>query len=401
MSIACATPGRIARIVASCLTLLCALPAAAQDDLDAWQQAEEARREAFRTGMTEIVADFNAGSYERFVNAIDQADMLERIFGLRLIDQKIKRQFRDSFDESLESVVRTSIPDMSEGVRAVVLRVDSREDRGLAVVRFDLPGLQFDYHQYDLRLDNRNRLIIEDWIGYRSGERFSQSVGETLLGTAPSPAAVRKLVDFRNISEAQIFQLTELLKAARDRKEDRYFEIREQLDAELRRQRVVVTLSVHVSKAIRKKRRLREALIDVDKYFPDDPLYSLMLLDYYFPMRQYQLAYDALTRLEQHLDIEDAAMQARLSATTLVMQQPEESLRFAERAVELDPAVELGWWSLLRVSAVGGEFGRAVEALARLEQDFGHDLGADTLGRDPAFKPLVSSAEFEDWRAKR
>ncbi len=394
-------PGGFLQLALACLVLSIASPALAQDDLEAWQQAEEARQEAFRTGMAEIVADLNKGSYERFVNAIDQADMLDRIFGLRLIDQKIKRQFRDNFDQTIEGLVRTSIPAMTEGVRAVLLRVDSREDRGLAVVRLDLPGLQFDYHQYDLRLGSRNRMIIDDWIAYRSGERFTQGIGEMLVRSAPSAAAVRKLVDFRSISEAQLFQLTELLKAARDRKEERYFEIREQLDAELRRQRTVVALSVQLSMAIRKKRRLREALIDVDKYFPDEPLYSLMLLDYYFPTRQYQKAYDALKRLEQQLGVEEAATQARLSATTLVMEQPGEALRFAERAVELDPAVELGWWSLLRVTAVQGDFGRAVEALNRLEGDFGHDLGPDTLGRDPAFKPLVGSAEFEDWLASR
>jgi hypothetical protein len=50
------------------------------------------------------------------------------------------------------------------------------------------------------------------------------------------------------------------------------------LDEELRSQRVVVLTSVQLCKATRNRRKLRTALIDVDKYFPDDPLYSLRCL---------------------------------------------------------------------------------------------------------------------------
>ena len=45
--------------------------------------------------MQRIVDDLNAGSTDAFVDSIDQADMLDRIFGLRLIDQRIKKQVRE------------------------------------------------------------------------------------------------------------------------------------------------------------------------------------------------------------------------------------------------------------------------------------------------------------------
>ena len=79
------------RILAVLLTTLIvmALPFAsadAQDDpLEAERQAEQERKERFRAGFNDIVTDLNSGSLERFQMAIDQEDMLERIFGLRLI----------------------------------------------------------------------------------------------------------------------------------------------------------------------------------------------------------------------------------------------------------------------------------------------------------------------------
>ena len=46
---------------------------------------EAAQREALETGMRAVVEAINAGSYARFAQAIDRDDMLDRIFGLRLI----------------------------------------------------------------------------------------------------------------------------------------------------------------------------------------------------------------------------------------------------------------------------------------------------------------------------
>ena len=375
--------------------LLLSMPGApvfADEDEEA---AELERQQAFRDGMTEIVEDLNRGSYERFVRAIDQDVLLERILGLRLIDQKIQREFAERFDASLEPLVRQSIYDRQGEVRASLVRVASRGDRGLAVVRYDLPGLQFEYHEFELRLDRRGRLAILDWTSFLDGERVSDAIGVGLVMAAPRSSAVRKLVEAQIRSEAMLFQLTELLKAARDRQDERYFEILDGLDTSLRRERIVVLKSVQLAKAVRKRRLLRPALIEMDRYFGEEPLYAITLLDLYFPTRQYQKAYDTLLRLERRIGAEDAGTKARLSAAALVLERHEDAVEYAARAVELDPAVELGWWSMLRAAASTGDFSGAVAALDRLEAEFGHELGPDTLKKDPAFRALVASDEYQ------
>ena len=363
--------------------------------------AELERQQAFRDGMAEIVEDLNRGSYERFVRAIDEDVLLERILGLRLIDQKIQRQFAERFDASLEPMVRQSIYDRQGDIRAALIRVVSRGDQGLAVVRYDLPNLQFEYHEFELKLDRRGRLTILDWTSFLDGERISDAIGIGLVMAAPRSSAVRKLVDEQIRSEAMLFQLTELLKAARDRKDERYFEILEGLDASFRRERIVVLTSVQLAKAVRKRRLLRPALIEMDRHFGEEPLYAIMLLDLYFPTRQYQKAYDALLRLEQRIGAEDAGMKARLSAAALVLERHEDAVNYAARAIELDPAVELGWWSALRAAALTGNFSAAVAALGRLEGEFGHELGPDALQKDPAFRALVTSDEYQSWLKDR
>lgn len=370
-------------------------------DAQAQAQAEQERQEVFRAGFQAIVEDLNNNSLQRFALAIDRDDMLERIFGLRLIDQKVKQGFRESFDDNLPGILQSAFAGGEGSIRAAWLGFGSKGDRGKAIVRYDLPDFQFNYHEYELRLDGKGRVVIVDWIDYLDGERFSDGVGFQLVALNPGKPAVRKLLDFQGPTEQQTFQVTELLKASRDRQVDRYFDILDDLDETLRGQRAVVLTTVHLTKATRDRRKLRTALIDVDKYFPEEPLYSLMLLDYYFPARKYEEAMQALLRLQSRLGVQDAAMAARLSAASLVLGNTEDALSYAEQAVRIEPGLELGWWSALRASTALDQFGGAVGALDELEKTFGYTLGPEAFENDPSMADLLLSAEYETWLASR
>jgi hypothetical protein len=190
----------------------------------------------------------------------------------------------------------------------------------------------------------------------------------------------------------------ELLKAARDRRLDRYLEIREGLEERFQRQRIVVESSVQVARQVRKRRQMIAALKIMAGYFPEEPLYSLMLLDYYFPSRMYEQAFLALQRLAQRLDVEDAAMEARLSAATLVMGQAQEAAAYADNALQREPTLELAWWSALNARAAQADFAGCVEVLKTLEGEFGYDLGPEALQKNPAYAQLLLSDEFKAWK---
>jgi len=368
---------------------------------DQAEDEEAARQEAFRAGMQDIVDGLNGGSADRFIAAIDQNDFVERIFGLRLIDQKVKKSFRESMKNNFDGMVSMTFADSKDNMQATLLGVESRGNRGRAVVRFDLPKFQFSYHEYELALDENNNLVVVDWIDFLQGERYTDGMGTTLIMAAPSKSAVRKLIDFKNVREADLFQFTELLKAARDRQADRYIDIINGLDERLARQKVVVLTSVQLTKQIRSRRMQRTALTFMAKYHPDEPLFSLMLLDYYFPTRKYDDALASLLRLYDRIDLEDSAMEARLSAATLVMGNAQDADGHAEKALSLEPGLELAWWSALRARAALNDFPRAVEALTKLENEFSYQLEPDALNKDPGLTDLLASEEYTGWLASR
>lgn len=394
-----------AALVKICLLagLSLALPAAlAQEDArEAAKRAELERQEVFRAGFQDIVTDLNGNSLERFAHAIDRDDMLERIFGLRLIDQKVKQGFRERFDDNLVNILESAFAGSQGDIRAAWLGFGSKGDRGKAIVRYDLADFQFTYHEYELRLDDNGRVVILDWIDYLDGEKFSDAVGNQLVAANPGKPAVRKLLDFQGPTEQQVFKMTELLKASRDRQVDRYFEILDGMNEQMQSQRIVVLTSVDLCKVTRNRRKLREALIEVDRYFPEEPLYSLMLLDYYFPSRKYEQAMQALLRLQSRLGVQDAAMAARLSAASLVLGNPEDALSYADQAVTIEPGLELGWWSALRARAATRQYDKAVEALDELDRTFGYTLGPEAFETDPSMSDLLLSDEYAAWYDSR
>ena len=387
----------------ACLPILIALLAvpAFADEADDREKQELAYQEAFRSGFTMIVETLNLGTFDLLVSSINREEFIDRIFGLRLIAQTVQRDFRENMETQFAGLIKSGFVVSEDGVKATLLGIESRGDRGRAVVRFDLPELQFGYHEFELRLDKKNRVIVVDWVDYLSGERFTDGVGESLVIALPSKQAVRKLIDYKNIKDSDLFQFTELLKAARDRRIDRYVDIINNLNPELQRQRIVVLTGVQLTKTIKNRRMMRTALMQMANFFPEEPLFSLMLLDYYVPSKMYEQAVAALQRTYDDFDFDDAAMEARLSSIVLVMAYAEDASAYADRAIELEPGLELAWWSALRARAALSNFAGAVEALQQLEQHHGHSLGPDALERDKSFAALLASNEYKAWVASR
>jgi len=375
------------------------------DEAEDAAEVEARKQDAFRTGVASIVDDLNFEYFDSFLNAIDQQDMLDRIYGLRLIDQRIKKQFEQNLEGSWPGLIKGGIVPgrgvPEEGLKFTLLGVESRGDLGRAVVRADLDNFQFNYFEFDLRLDQSENVIIVDWINFLEGQAFSQDVGLYLVLAQPSKSALRKLLDFSNVSERELFQFGELMKAARDSNLAKFNELRDSMQPRFQRQRIVVESGVRVAKNVRRRREMVAALGIMAEHFPEEPLYSLMLLDHYFPQKKFEEGMAALQRLRNKLGVEDAAMDARMSAVLLASGNPAEAATYADLALGREPGLELGWLSALNARNALGDFAGAVAALAKLEGEFGYDLGPENLKKSRVFGDLMQSEEFAAWLETR
>ena len=388
--------------------LLAVIAPVLADDADDAAATEARKQEAFRAGFASLVNDLNQQYAGSFVRSIDRDDMLERIYGLRLVDQRIKKQFEENLEQSFGPMVESGagiaragiVPVFRKpenGAKYTILGMESRGDLGQAVVRIDLDDFQFNYQVFDLRLDSRERVVVVDWTDYLAGITFSESIGRYLVMATPSKAALRKMLDIKNANDRELYLFGELLKAARDGNLDKYNDVLGTVQPRFQRQRIVVESGVHAAKARKNRRAMVAAVGKMAEYYPDEPLYSLMLLDYLFPNRKYEEGVAALGRLADKLGVPDAAMDARMSAGYLAMGNTAEAVIYADAATEREPGLELGWLSALNARNASGDFAGAVAALNELETRFGYDLGPETLKKSKVFGNLMASAEYQAW----
>lgn len=392
------------------LASLVAMPVVG-DELEEARREEARKQEAFRAGFAKLVNDLNYEYYDRFVAAIDREEMVERIYGLRLIDPRIKKSFEENLEESFPYLVQSGagiapagiVPARGKpdsGLKVTLLGIESRGDRGRAVIRVDLDNFQFNYQEFDLYLKG-SRVFVNDWNDYLAGMSFSESVGRYLVLATPSKQALRKLLDLQNASDRELYLFGELMKAARDGNLDKYFELRDGLAARVRNQRIVVETSVLASRAKRQRAKMVGALGIMAEQYPEEPFYALMLLDYFFPQKKFEEGTAALQALADELGFEDAAMDARMSAAQLAAGNVSEAVSYADAALEREPGLELGWLSALNARNAAGDYPGAVEALVRLEGEFGYDLGPEALKKSRVFAQLLESEEFAAWLETR
>ena len=354
-----------------------------------------------RMQLESIMQGLNDNSFSRFHSATNEKVLTARIFDGRLIGADAKRAFTQDFDGSIERMFAASFPESKSDILATIVDFQMRGNEGRAVVRYAASGYRYSYHVYELELDAKGRISIVDWIDYYQGERFSVEAGLALVMAMPSKPATRNLMDNKTISDRDAFQVGELFKAVRDQNRARFFQIYDDLDATLHREKVIVRLHLQVALRARDKARTESALQDLVQAFPDDALQSLRLVEFYIPMRRYQDAIDALVLLEEGLGITDGALASLKAMAALADGNAADAETFANQAAKAEPTLEVAWWSLLRAHTAAENYAGATEAMTRLEDDFGLTLDGQKLARDRFLKVLADKPEFLAWRSSR
>lgn len=373
-----------------CGTLLIPVSAAAQADVDALRQQFDA-----------IIEGLNDDSFERFNRAISKKDMTARIYGVSEIDPDVRQAFSKEFATSIQGMFTSSFPKSTRDILATVIDFRFKGSEGRAIVRYASSGYRYSYHVYELGLDSKERILLHDWVDYYSGNRFSEKAAEGLVMAMPGKVATRNLLRNKTYNEGQIFQAGELFKAVRDNQPDRFFQIFDGLDKALLKERLLLRLNLQFAMAFPQSPRAGNAVRLIVENYPNDALYSLQLSSHYIQTGQFAEAIEALTTLQTAMGIRDGATESLKSSAALAMDMADDSEKYALAATSAEPALEVAWWSLLRARTRAGDYGGATEAMARLEDDFGHSLDPATLRRDRFLKVLANKPEYVDWRASR
>lgn len=361
----------------------------------------------FRGQFQAVVDGLNRDSFKPFHAAINKAAMLDRIYGARLIDPAVKSSFSGDFQSAIEASFMSGFPKArnaaQQGAEIIGTIIDFRAsgDRGRAVVRYAAKGYRYSYHAYDLARDEKGRLVIVDWLDYYLGGWFSDYMGDALVRTMPGKPAIRNLLGMQDASERQLFQVGELLKAARDSNGQRFWQIYDDLEGELRAEREIVVLNLQVARALNHRGRLAQAIDELRRKFPDERIFSLLMAEHFIVVGAYAGAIEQFEYFQSLLGLRDGVTESFKASAATAMSDHEAAVEFALGATRAEPGLALSWWSLLRARTGAGDYAGATEALTRLEDDFGESLTPEKLGRDRFLKVLAGQQEYLDWRASR
>ena len=373
------------------LTLVAAPLFAAEGDDKAFGQFQQ------------ILAGIESRKFAPIQAAIDQADLSNRILNSRIIEPSARKVLNENFWQIIEESFLQNLPPAGSNVKVQLVDFAFENGKGHAGVRFNQPNFEYAYQVFELSYDNRSRLKIVDWFDSSKGLKFSAEIGEGLVILMPTKAATQKQISIKNPSDLELFQVTEIFKAARDLQPARYFQIYDEFSESLKREPFIAKNAVFLAFASKDTDRFVRALDIFAEVFAEDPKFALMMSDLFVRTQKYEESYESLQRFHADFSLQEGAIPARLSALALALGQMEDAEKYAVEATEDEPTLELGWWSLLRVRARAENYQGALEALTYLEDNFGHRLDEAKLRRDKfqGFASLVSSAEFKEWRGGR
>ncbi len=373
------------------LTILAAPSLAADNDAKAFGQFQQ------------ILVDINNRSFESMQKAIDKTDLSSRIYKSRVVEDDVKQVFSFNFWQFIESGFMQKLPAEGSNVEAKLVEFAFENGKGRAAIRYALPKYEYEFQVFELRHDSRGRLKVVDWFDTRAGQMFTAEIGESLTILMPTKDATRKLISVKELSDLQLFQITEIYKASRDMQPPRFFEIYDDFNDELRREPFIAKYAAFMAFLMKDMDRFVQALEIFVEAFSNDPNFALVMSDYYAAIDDYGQSYALLSRFHSNFSITEGALPAKLSALALALGKLEEAEKFAVEATVDEPSLELGWWSLLRARSRSQYHLGAIEALTYLEDNFGHHLDEAKLRRDKfrGFARLVESEEYKEWRAGR
>lgn len=366
------------------------------------QSADAEMREQFEA----IINGLNDNNFEQFQRAVNETALVNRIFGTRVIDADAREQFAAGFSGTLQELFVSSFPrartqaESGGEIIGTIIAFQFQDGQGRAIVRYAGKGYRFSYHSYELTR-SRNKLVIVDWFDYYNSSWFSEDVGDSLVRAMPAQASVRSIMKTPNPSDGQVFQVGELLKAVRDQNPRRYFQIYDGLEDVLRSEPHIVVLNYQFSRTLGDSARLDQAVQSLVAAFPGDALHSLGLSAYYIRRNLFNEAITELDRFESALGMKDGVSEAFKATSAMALGDFERAQAFALSATQVEPGLELSWWTLLRARTAAKDYTGATEAMTQLEDRFGHLLIPQKLRRDRFLKALIDQQEYKDWRAER
>lgn len=361
--------------------------------------AAGAAHKDYDTAAQAIARDFSL----RQTTAFDQAIDANTIIANALNDLVADASWKEGLRRELNKVIKTQlgsklISQMPEGAYAKLLRTRADGEKVLALIRLDYGDSGTGYMDMHLLRGKDGKVRIIDWYDYSTGQLYTQSLRQLIGIMSPTPTLVGKLFDVVSNRKENINAVVELISLYR---KQQYAEVVGRflaMDESMRKNRMLSVVAVQAGSLSNDDGLYHKALANLERHFSADPSMAFMLIDYYYLEQQYDKAIAALERVQKSFGVEDAAILSLKANTQLSDSKYDKAVEQASRAIAIEPEYESSYWSLINALVLAQKYDKAIPVAVDLEQNFGYDMGPESLGASEVFAPFVASAEYKAWR---
>lgn len=366
-------------------------------------------------GESEVASDFlligesvlngvNNRDNELIVQYFDMDAFAVRVTeGLDLPD-KFLRGYKVGLKAGLSQLGRNLFQNAPPNVANVgkIVRWRKVGDNYSFLLRIDLGDHGWYLGEFLCRRNEAGVAYIYDLYPLASAEFLSVTSRQMLVSVLPDQSQFLKVLGLEGSQDKAAKEIFQLIEAYSNQNFGVYAERYLAAGESSRKTKYLALLAYNVSTSLANETLALESLNDLRTYHGDDPKMAFALLDAYLMVEDYAAALKSFDYLNKFFGVEDAAilsMQANvylLSGANFDL-----GLKCAERAVELEPTLEAGYWSLSSLAIEAKAYVKAIEGLKILESRFGYTFDPNYYRGEAGYIDFVNSDVFKSWAQER
>jgi tetratricopeptide (TPR) repeat protein len=274
------------------------------------------------------------------------------------------------------------------------LRVRLVDGQYRALIRFVGEDMGLTYREFVVARYPDGSIASDDIFQFETAELLSQTLRRILDAVAPAQGKDGKPRSNRE-SMIQIAALTSMTAAARRGDSATVIEKFNQLPASLQENKSVLFFYIKgLSMAENQKAAYLKALDQFRNLFPNDPCLDMLLLAYHFEKREFALALEPISRLDQSIG-GDPYLHVMRAECHIGLKQYENARTEATAAIKEEPDLEDAYWIGIRASLLEMNHAETLEGLKRLVESCRVDI--PDLSQEPDYAGFVKSSQHSQW----
>ena len=278
------------------------------------------------------------------------------------------------------------------------LNIRERDGAIEALFRMLLPDGGVNYHAFRLAKQPDGVRAVDIFI-YLSGEHLTATLRRFAAGAAAQESrnTVQRYLGINDPVVENIQTLSKVTKANREGRHADAWRAFKTLPEKLRKERMISTLGLVAAQGCGPE-EYQSYLAEVQEYFPNDPTFDLVLLDYLATLERWKEYHAALDRLEKELCGDPHLNVLHGIGFDAGGKRADAENQF-QVAIKKDPLLYEAYWQSFVGAIDKKEYPLALTRLTELADQFGITL--ESVKADPFYTELLASPEYKTWELER